>query len=143
MYEKTNNNKTHLLLRILAVIGRYGPHLMIVMIFVTQNNFVNGPGISDCLLGFYPKLTDCRNRFFDDYFCVLLMCCLNSAKYEEILEQIMWPMVAKDFFFFFKKFLLLLFLRESQEGDLGTHSALYQLPSRIRYVYRVDRRITR
>ena len=28
----------HLLLRILAVIGRYGPHLMIV-IFVTQNNF--------------------------------------------------------------------------------------------------------
>ena len=31
--------KNHLLLRILAVIGRYGPHLMIVMIFVTQNNF--------------------------------------------------------------------------------------------------------
>ena len=30
--------KNHLLLRILAVIGRYGPHLMIVMIFVTQNN---------------------------------------------------------------------------------------------------------
>ena len=28
----------HLLLRISAVIGRYGPHLMIVMIFVTQNN---------------------------------------------------------------------------------------------------------
>ena len=39
--------------RILAVIGRYGPHLMIVMIFVTQNNFKNGPGISDRLLGFY------------------------------------------------------------------------------------------
>ena len=33
------NEKTHLLLRILAVIGRYGSHLMIVMIFVTQNNF--------------------------------------------------------------------------------------------------------
>ena len=32
-------NKIHLLLRILAVIGRYGSHLMIVMIFVTQNNF--------------------------------------------------------------------------------------------------------
>ena len=48
--------KTHLLLRILAVIGRYGSHLMIVMIFVTQNNFQNGPGISDCLLGFYPVL---------------------------------------------------------------------------------------
>ena len=31
--------KNHLLLRISAVIGRYGPHLMIVMIFVTQNNF--------------------------------------------------------------------------------------------------------
>ena len=31
--------KNHLLLRILAVMGRYGPHLMIVMIFVTQNNF--------------------------------------------------------------------------------------------------------
>ena len=29
----------HLLLRILAVIGRYGSHLMIVMIFVTKNNF--------------------------------------------------------------------------------------------------------
>ena len=46
--------KNHLLLQILAVIGRYGPHLMIVMIFVTQNNFLNGPGISNCLLGFYP-----------------------------------------------------------------------------------------
>ena len=30
--------KNHLLLQITAVIGRYGPHLMIVMIFVTQNN---------------------------------------------------------------------------------------------------------
>ena len=28
----------HLLLRILAVIGRYGPNLMIVIIFVTKNN---------------------------------------------------------------------------------------------------------
>ena len=46
--------KTHLLLRISAVIGRHGPHLMIVMIFVTQNNFENYPGISDRLLGFYP-----------------------------------------------------------------------------------------
>ena len=51
--QKYMMKKTHLLLRILAVIGRYGPHLMIV-IFVTQNNFLNGPGISDCLLGFYP-----------------------------------------------------------------------------------------
>ena len=31
--------KNHLLLWILAVIGRYGSHLMIVMIFVTPNNF--------------------------------------------------------------------------------------------------------
>ena len=31
--------KTHILLRISAVIGRCGPHLKIVMIFVTQNNF--------------------------------------------------------------------------------------------------------
>ena len=31
--------KNHPLFRISAVIGRYGPHLMIVMIFVTQNNF--------------------------------------------------------------------------------------------------------
>ena len=48
--------KTCLLLWILAVsvIGRFGPHLTIVMKFVTQNNFKNGPGISDCLLGFYP-----------------------------------------------------------------------------------------
>ena len=29
---------------------------MIVIIFVTQNNFLNGPGISDRLLGFYPEL---------------------------------------------------------------------------------------
>ena len=43
--------QNHLLLRISAVIGRCGPHLMIVMIFVTQNNFLNGPGISDRLLG--------------------------------------------------------------------------------------------
>ena len=45
--------KTHILLRILAVIGRFGSHLMIVMIFVTKSNFKNGPGISDRLLGFY------------------------------------------------------------------------------------------
>ena len=31
--------KTHLLLQILALIGRYGSHLMTVMIFVTENNF--------------------------------------------------------------------------------------------------------
>ena len=31
--------KNHLLLRISAVFGWYGPHLMIVMIFVTQTNF--------------------------------------------------------------------------------------------------------
>ena len=52
--KKTNKQKTHLLLQILAVISRYGPHLMIVMIVVTQYNFYNGPGISDHLLGFYP-----------------------------------------------------------------------------------------
>ena len=45
--------RNHLLLRILAVIGRYGSHLMIVMIFVTRKNFQNGPGISDRFLGFY------------------------------------------------------------------------------------------
>ena len=41
--------KNHFL-RILAVIGIFGPHLTIVMIFVTQNNgfkLRNGPGISD------------------------------------------------------------------------------------------------
>ena len=37
--DKNIVEKTRLLLRILAVIGRYGPHLIIVMIFVTQNNF--------------------------------------------------------------------------------------------------------
>ena len=37
--ENKNKNKTHLFLRILAVIGRYESHLMIVMISVTQNNF--------------------------------------------------------------------------------------------------------
>ena len=39
IFEKKEEEKTHLFLRILAVIGRYGPHLMIVMLFVTQNNF--------------------------------------------------------------------------------------------------------
>ena len=48
--------KTHFLLRILAVIGRSGPPLTIVMIFVTQDNFKNGPGISDRLLGFYQEI---------------------------------------------------------------------------------------
>ena len=63
--------KNLLLLWISAVIGRYGPHWMILMIFVTQNNFQNGPGISDRLspwtddfpqtlrqsrLGFYKQL---------------------------------------------------------------------------------------
>ena len=37
--EKDMEKKNHFLLRILAVVGRYGSHLMIVMIFVTQNNF--------------------------------------------------------------------------------------------------------
>ena len=51
------------------LIGRPGPHLTIVtMIFVTQNNFKNGPGISDRLLGFY--------RF------VLFCCCLFSSDKE-------------------------------------------------------------
>ena len=35
IYDKQKYEKNHLLLRISAVIGRYGPHLMIV----TQNNF--------------------------------------------------------------------------------------------------------
>ena len=35
----TPTRKNHLLLRILAVIGRYRPHLMIVMIFVTKITF--------------------------------------------------------------------------------------------------------
>ena len=51
-----DEKKNHLWLRISAVIGRYGPHLMIVMIFVTQNKILNGPGISDRLLGFYPSV---------------------------------------------------------------------------------------
>ena len=37
---KTKNyEKNHLLLQILAVLSRYGPHLMIVMIFVTKITF--------------------------------------------------------------------------------------------------------
>ena len=48
----TDLKKIHLLLRILAVIGRFGP-LLTIVIFVTQNNFKNGLGISDRLLGFY------------------------------------------------------------------------------------------
>ena len=47
--------KSNLSLRILAVIGRFGPHLTIVVIFVTQNNLKNGPGISDRLLGIYRR----------------------------------------------------------------------------------------
>ena len=39
--------QTRLLLHILAVTGRYGPNLMTVVILVTQNNFLNGPGISN------------------------------------------------------------------------------------------------
>ena len=36
--KKSGGKKYHLLLRILPVISRYGSHLMIVIIFVTQNN---------------------------------------------------------------------------------------------------------
>ena len=41
IYIRREKKKKTLLVGILAVIGRYGPHLMIVnvMIFVTQNNF--------------------------------------------------------------------------------------------------------
>ena len=51
---------THLLLQFLAVISRFGPHWTIV-IFVTQNNFKNGPGISNPLLGFYPIFLSSSN----------------------------------------------------------------------------------
>ena len=59
--------KTHLLLLILAVIDGYGSHLMVVMIFVTQNNILKGPGISNRLLGFYlifvyETPTKCKNN---------------------------------------------------------------------------------
>ena len=54
--QQQNENEKNSHLRILAVIGRYGSHLMIMMIFVTQNNFLNGPGFSDRLLGFYRRL---------------------------------------------------------------------------------------
>ena len=37
--EKETRKKTHLLLQILAVIGRHGPHLLTVMILGTRNNF--------------------------------------------------------------------------------------------------------
>ena len=37
--QKQKYTKKLILLQILAVIGRYGSHLIIVMIFVTQNNF--------------------------------------------------------------------------------------------------------
>ena len=38
-YTQKYMGKNHFLLRISAVISRYGPHLMIVMIFVTPDNF--------------------------------------------------------------------------------------------------------
>ena len=59
--------KLPLFLQILVVIGRYGRHVMIVMIFVTQNNFWKGPEISDCLLGFYQNvLIQFRVTFIKD-----------------------------------------------------------------------------
>ena len=39
IWKKTHTQKTHILLRILAVIGRHGSHLMIVVIFVTKITF--------------------------------------------------------------------------------------------------------
>ena len=39
---------------------------MIVMIFVTQNNFENAPGISDRLLGFY-RLKD-KSKLWGDFW---------------------------------------------------------------------------
>ena len=53
--DSKQSKSKHFLLQILAVIGRYGFHLMIVMIFVTQNNLKNGPVIPNHLLGFYLK----------------------------------------------------------------------------------------
>ena len=54
---------------------------MSVMIFVTQNNFQNGPGISDRLLGFYPSeignrltssTTTTKSFSFDRFVSVLV-----------------------------------------------------------------------
>ena len=55
--------KNLLLLWTSARISRYGPRLMIVMIFVTQNNFSNGPGIFDRLLGHWILLV----QYIDDW----------------------------------------------------------------------------
>ena len=55
-----------------SVIGRYRPHLMIV-IFVTQNNL--RPAISDHLLGFYPDFFIVNNSFgnSDNFVFVFLL----------------------------------------------------------------------
>ena len=44
---------------------------MIVMILVTQNNFLNGPGTSDRILAFYPD-TDFVHWIFGVYFRVIV-----------------------------------------------------------------------
>ena len=52
-YSKTQS--THVLLQILASIGRHEPFRMIVIIFVTKNDVYNVQRISDRLLGYYPN----------------------------------------------------------------------------------------
>ena len=63
LIKKTKQKKLHL--QISTVIGIYGPHLMIVIIFLTQNSFQNGPGISDRLLGFYRTVHCVRYLVFN------------------------------------------------------------------------------
>ena len=53
IWKNTHRNSLFVVDFGISVISRHGPHLMTVMIFVTQNNFKNDPGISDRLLGFY------------------------------------------------------------------------------------------
>ena len=61
--------KTHLLLRILAVIGRYGPHLMIVMIFgaVSKGAFPVTP-TSEMSLTWHSGVTDIGRAYFGGFF---------------------------------------------------------------------------
>ena len=59
------HDKTNFLLWLQALIARYKPLLMTVMIFLTQNGISNVSGIFNCLLGYYQRERQKTDRQID------------------------------------------------------------------------------
>ena len=94
-YKYSKTPSTHVLLQILASIGRYEPSRMIVMIVVTKNDVYNVPGISDRLLGYYPHSIfssyDCKHARSETErtagYTTRTYACTGNSRHSSLLES--------------------------------------------------------